>query len=246
MDKLETARYLHNTGLLFEINRRILHPLGLAIAVTYDDQEGALSEEEAIMGIFPYLINNSDDPEGMIFDKEALEHGSTKFRKFWNEVAKDKILERSKLLGYTIQSTKDIDTEYKEGHTPLADEVDLKDNLQEKTDDIDEEIEGLKQKNASKRITPSITDKISTRKKRAAFPTNANPADVVNPTDVNESQEFKKISKYVGKEHKKPGKPGMCISTKDNTTSAPIPGGPALVLCTECGATLKDPDLEER
>lgn len=49
-------------GYVQELNRRFLHPLGLALAIHVDDETG----EEKIDGIWDYR----EDPEGIYFDIE--------------------------------------------------------------------------------------------------------------------------------------------------------------------------------
>lgn len=49
-------------GLLQEINRRFLHPIGLALAV-----EAAKDDEEPIVETLAYIIDSRDDPEGFCF-----------------------------------------------------------------------------------------------------------------------------------------------------------------------------------
>jgi hypothetical protein len=46
-------------GYLFELNRRFLHPLGMALEVIISDETG----KESLGGIWDYR----DDPEGIIF-----------------------------------------------------------------------------------------------------------------------------------------------------------------------------------
>jgi hypothetical protein len=54
-----SAEELRAEGYLFEANRRFFHPLGLALAVTTDDETG-----EVTLGP---IIDVRDDPEGMYF-----------------------------------------------------------------------------------------------------------------------------------------------------------------------------------
>jgi hypothetical protein len=57
--RLPVAEFM-NAGLLMEINRRVLHPVGLALAVQVPDGPG----DTALHG---YIIE-TDDPAGVIFD----------------------------------------------------------------------------------------------------------------------------------------------------------------------------------
>lgn len=98
MKTKNAARTLLDTGLLFEINRRVLHPFGLALVVNIDLE----TKEEKIMQV---LQDNTDDPEGLIFDEETLASGSKKFQRFMDEEGKTKFLARLKGLGYVIQDS---------------------------------------------------------------------------------------------------------------------------------------------
>ena len=51
-------------GFLQEVNRQFLHPLGLALEVTVDDETG----EERLSGVWDYR----NDPEGMLFGDDHL------------------------------------------------------------------------------------------------------------------------------------------------------------------------------
>lgn len=61
MNKTMTAAEFQQLGLLQEINRRILHPIGLALAVEVEDGTGH------VLGIADELIDHRDDLEGMIY-----------------------------------------------------------------------------------------------------------------------------------------------------------------------------------
>ena len=75
-------------GILQEINRRLLHPLGLAMFVKLDDQTG----KEELGGI---LV--TDDPEGWVFDEIDAEL----CQKFL-DLQEGKIIPRLSALGYLI------------------------------------------------------------------------------------------------------------------------------------------------
>ena len=55
-----------DAGYLMEVNRVFFHPLGLALAVTFDKDTGKVTALEGI-------LDSRDDPEGFIFD-ELDEH----------------------------------------------------------------------------------------------------------------------------------------------------------------------------
>jgi hypothetical protein len=228
ISRIPAAKLLFDTGLLFEINRRILHPFGLAMEILYDDQEGALSEKDAIITMSQDIWDYRNDPEGVLYDPEELITGSEKFKRFLNTFGTSKLKKRAELLGFTIQAPAIenipnkhplIEEDYKEidMEEVVLDNHSIKKDY--KSDGIDEvtedQIEEMKKKNAARRSQKS------------------------------DKMKLKKIKKYIGKEHPKLGKPGQkCISTIENTESIPITGGSPIVMCVDCGQTLRDSDLD--
>lgn len=90
----DTAQFLLDTGLLFEINRKVLHPFGLALEIVVSDDTG-----EAKVG---KLWDYRDDPEGMLFAPETFEAGLDKWFAFLKD-NKDSLKERLEILGYMFQ-----------------------------------------------------------------------------------------------------------------------------------------------
>lgn len=96
MVKIENhAKFLSETGLLFEINRRILHPLGLALYVSVDDDN-----KIQIGG----LQDSRKDPEGIYYNSDQFESGKKRHAKFMEEYGKAAHKTRESLLGYIEQS----------------------------------------------------------------------------------------------------------------------------------------------
>jgi hypothetical protein len=77
-------------GYLQEVNRRFMHPLGLALEVSVEGEQYALS------GVWDYR----DDPEGMCFARGTVDRD--KADRIELELAQ-KIQSRKELLGYDIQ-----------------------------------------------------------------------------------------------------------------------------------------------
>lgn len=69
--------FLLTSGLLFEINRRILHPYGLALSVTVDSETDKPTTAFAVQ-----IWDNTDDPEGISFEEETFKAGLAKFQAF--------------------------------------------------------------------------------------------------------------------------------------------------------------------
>ncbi len=73
MKKLSAGKFLRESGLLFKINRDVLHPLGLALAIDqHDDGTFTMSQE---------LLDYRDEG-GVYFDKESVERGEERLRNF--------------------------------------------------------------------------------------------------------------------------------------------------------------------
>ena len=92
----EAARFLHEHGLLFEINRTVLHPLGLALSVEVGDGG-------TVTG-FGQLFDYRADPEGMLFSDRQIESGMERLAKARAECqADEKAAVRLERFGSVIQ-----------------------------------------------------------------------------------------------------------------------------------------------
>lgn len=81
-------------GYLQEVNRRFLHPLGLALEIKIHDDDSV-----SLGGIWDYR----DDPEGMRYEDLDLEHHYLKIQNEWY----DKSVNRVRTLGYMVQPAAD-------------------------------------------------------------------------------------------------------------------------------------------
>ena len=88
--------FLLETGLLYEINRTILHPLGLALEVEID------KDGSRVGGLWDFR----DDPEGIIYGKKMLEAGEAKYMKYMKSVGVAKMKSREAALGFVVQKAK--------------------------------------------------------------------------------------------------------------------------------------------
>jgi len=84
-------------GLLQEINRRVLHPCGLAIEVVIDTETG----EETFGGVWDFR----DDPEGLIYRDEDLDVNKVTSVE---DLIGSKKLVRFERFGYIIQPMKKL------------------------------------------------------------------------------------------------------------------------------------------
>lgn len=88
------------SGLLFEVNRRVLHPLGLALEIDADIDE----TDGSIQSIsFGEIWDNRDDPEGIIFSTEAFQEGEKKFDAYMEARGKHNLASRFEQLGFFVQ-----------------------------------------------------------------------------------------------------------------------------------------------
>ena len=90
------AQFLIESGLLFELNRRVLHPLGLALEVIQPEEPGG---ESASIKVW----DCRRDPEGVIFSDEGFVAGLTKFTDYMNSQGTRQLVSRRACLGYRIQ-----------------------------------------------------------------------------------------------------------------------------------------------
>lgn len=85
------GKKLYESGLLFEINRTILHPFGLALGVTVCDDGRVWLDK----------IQQVEDP-GFVFGSELLAEGNEKFEKFVDD-NQGRLDTRQQKLGYLVQ-----------------------------------------------------------------------------------------------------------------------------------------------
>lgn len=88
------AKFLNDTGLLFEINRQVLHPLGLALSVS-------IQKDRTV--VFGGILDCRHDPEGWIFADEELQDGARKLQAYMGEHGNKALITREKALGFVVQ-----------------------------------------------------------------------------------------------------------------------------------------------
>jgi hypothetical protein len=100
----EGAKFLQRSGLLFQINREILHKYGLSLTVIeYDDDR---VEFEGLLA--------TTDPEGTDYSPEDLEKGFQKLQAFESRPdTKERLRKREEGLGWLVQPRVDMGTKGK-------------------------------------------------------------------------------------------------------------------------------------
>ncbi|PZT57336.1 hypothetical protein [Paenibacillus silvae] len=82
-------------GYLFELNRKFLHPLGMALEVKIDD-----NGKEILGGVWDYR----EDPEGMLYDDKTMKSKKSAEKAAHIEREFDqKATHRAKEYGFVIQ-----------------------------------------------------------------------------------------------------------------------------------------------
>lgn len=94
--------YLLRTGLLFEINRTLLHPLGLAMSVQVSEQK----EGDIECGVIQ-LLDGTEDPEGFVYEQDTFSRGIQKYNEYMDEEGDARFASRFDELGYYIQNIPD-------------------------------------------------------------------------------------------------------------------------------------------
>lgn len=88
------VEFLQNNGILFEINRQVLHPLGLELHFELDD-EGRITAID--------LADNRGSPAPIFFSPEAFTEGRDLYEKYLAEHGRRNIQKRRQ-LGVVIQT----------------------------------------------------------------------------------------------------------------------------------------------
>lgn len=81
-------QFLRDNGLLFEINRSVLHPLGLALQVSPDGEAELLQ---------------TDDPAGVLFAQGEFLDGEAKLMDFMDREGSSRLVARRAILRFVDQ-----------------------------------------------------------------------------------------------------------------------------------------------
>lgn len=93
----DSARFLLDNGLLFEINRTILHPFGLALEIGVEEKDGK------VRVFFGKIWDERKDPEGILYTDDSYKIGHDKFKKFMAEFGEGKLKLRKETTGFIVQ-----------------------------------------------------------------------------------------------------------------------------------------------
>lgn len=88
------AAFLEDNGVLFEMNRQVLHPLGLELRFQVDGERRLRRIE---------LVDNRASPQPILFTPEAFEEGRQKYEKYMADHGRRNIQKRRQ-VGMVIQT----------------------------------------------------------------------------------------------------------------------------------------------
>ena len=88
------VEFLRDNGILFEINRQVLHPLGLEVDV-HVDEDGVITEVE--------LVDNRDGSDAICFTAEEFNEGRARYEDYLEAHGRRNIRKR-RSLGMVIQT----------------------------------------------------------------------------------------------------------------------------------------------
>ncbi len=91
------VKFLIDNGLIFEINRKVLHPLGLALEV------GIHPDNSKWVTISGLSCVDDDDEEGYLYDEESYKVGAEKYKEFLIKKGRAKIELRKNKVGFVVQ-----------------------------------------------------------------------------------------------------------------------------------------------
>jgi hypothetical protein len=100
MSVKQFQRFLVDNGLIFEINRKVLHPLGLAMVIDVDYKNRKQLSITA--------LEETEDVEGFLYDPESLELGTDKYKRFLEKKGGQERLDARQAKYGFIEQDKDV------------------------------------------------------------------------------------------------------------------------------------------
>lgn len=93
-------KFLLDNGLVFEINRKVLHPLGLAMVIDVDFKNRKKLAVTALA--------QTDDLDGFIYDAEGFEIGRERYESFLLKEGQERLDARKAKYGFIEQDREDV------------------------------------------------------------------------------------------------------------------------------------------
>lgn len=238
--------FLYESGLLFEINRKVLHPLGFVLSLVDNEKEGFISIE---------LERVESISENAIFNDQDLAVGTTKLLQFLFSSGFKSLQDRQKALGFlnqgmelfslidTVNINDFVTTHLKpipatSNFSPVLEPLDIKNSL---TDSLSKDISSVPVDELSSLSKLSVMERNAKLKEKYDSDSYFNqhkrnnnedgmiPARNLTLDDLDIVQVTKK----------------SCLHPSENIEIGQLNGGGSTIFCSLCGTTfkLKDRDV---
>jgi len=93
-------KYLLDKGLLFEINRKVLNPLGLMMFI----DNGRVKKSQ----VFITALLQAEDLDGFFYDPESFEVGEEAYKKYLEREGQERLDDREKKYGFLVQEEAEV------------------------------------------------------------------------------------------------------------------------------------------
>jgi hypothetical protein len=245
VEKIPAGQFLLDSGLLFEINRKVLHPFGLALEVIVDPDQEIVEGGDATYVLGSSLWDYRDDEEGMVFGEKTFKEGIAKLENFMKEFGFERLKTRNQSLGFIVQH------EEKDFIQPLKMSQKAITRLGTKTGTPVTEKDFQKEDQEETNFINSIPTAADGGDTDTEKPITSNDPTSLSIIERNMELRIKaKMKKGVT------GKVGDGSATAHDTpaggpcknpvvVSEPLRSGGSLVTCSSCGAVLSDPDMKD-
>lgn len=242
--KIPAGQFLLDSGLLFEINRKVLHPFGLALEVIESPEPLEEAYREDNDPPPTYVISNQlwdyrDDEEGMIFAEKTFREGFMKLKKFMAEFGFERLNTRAKALGYVIQGE---DQDFIQSKKMLVIDTIVG---PAKVIHVDANADSEdKQEEAFVKSIPLAVDVPAGELPTKNLNADETSLSIIERNMVAKTKANMKKSNIKEKDYSHIGTDGQPCKNPV-IVSEPLSGGGSIVMCSTCGATISDPDLKD-
>ena len=101
MKRVKTfEKYLVENGLLFEINRKVLHPLGLALVIDVDRDNRKWLRVDGLLSV-------EGDPDGFLYPDDTFRENQRIYKTYLDKEGQERLDTRKERLGFLVQGEQD-------------------------------------------------------------------------------------------------------------------------------------------
>lgn len=235
---LVSPEFIRSTGLLYFINRHILHPLGYALdTFTIPEVELGIKDLELLEFI------EYKNPAEAVFTEEEMALGEIKYQRFIKSQGAERADKRKQVTGFATQPLVQFGATEPYLHTPSITTTTTSPlpvtQSPETTTQIETPLTSAKLGAAVRKDLVSETPSFSSRVKEADISGDNGNIDLPEEDDSPKVD----ISKY--KVINKTAFTSGCKHPHENIISSSLGSGGSIVFCTLCGTQFKDGDLVE-